>query len=102
RRHTRFSRDWSSDVCSSDLGTYPLPEAQLDRFLLHVLVGYPDAEGERAILALNRAEARRPASDRELFASPDALTQDEVLAARQRSEERRVGTQCRSWWKNGL
>ncbi len=64
-------------------GTYPLPEAQLDRFLLHVLVGYPDAEGERAILALNRAEARRPASDRELFASPDALTQDEVLAARQ-------------------
>ena len=64
-------------------GTYPLPEAQLDRFLLHVLVGYPDAEGERAILALNRAEARRPASDRELFAAPDPLTQDEVLAARQ-------------------
>jgi len=28
-------------------GTYPLPEAQLDRFLLHVLVNYPDAAGER-------------------------------------------------------
>src|SRR5690606_41081179 len=26
RRHTRFSRDWSSDVCSSDLGRRPLPE----------------------------------------------------------------------------
>ena len=37
-------------------GTYPLPEAQLDRFLLHVLVSYPDAAGERAILELNRAE----------------------------------------------
>src|SRR5690606_12913814 len=64
-------------------GTYPLPEAQLDRFLLHVLVGYPDAEGERAILALNRAEARRPAGDRELFASDSPLTQREVLDARQ-------------------
>src|SRR5690606_39279315 len=66
-------------------GTYPLPEAQLVRFLLHVLVGYPDAEGERAILALNRAEATRPqgpGADRELFASSEPLTQDEVLAAR--------------------
>ncbi|MGB5147543.1 MAG: AAA family ATPase, partial [Porticoccaceae bacterium] len=32
-------------------GTYPLPEAQLDRFLLHVLVDYPDAAAERRILA---------------------------------------------------
>src|SRR5690606_3513742 len=63
-------------------GTYPLPEAQLDRFLLHVLVGYPDAEGERAILSLNRAEARRPSGDRELFAGSEPLSQDEVLAAR--------------------
>ena len=31
-------------------GTYPLPEAQLDRFLMHVFVDYPDADGERAIL----------------------------------------------------
>lgn len=31
-------------------GTYPLPEAQLDRFLLKIDVGYPDAEAERAIL----------------------------------------------------
>ncbi|HEX6927090.1 MAG TPA: MoxR family ATPase [Longimicrobiaceae bacterium] len=33
-------------------GTYPLPEAQLDRFLLKVVVPYPDAEAERAILDL--------------------------------------------------
>jgi len=39
-------------------GTYPLPEAQLDRFLMHVLVDYPDAETERAILHLTRNEAR--------------------------------------------
>jgi MoxR-like ATPase len=35
-------------------GTYPLPEAQLDRFLLKVDVGYPDEEQERAMLRLSR------------------------------------------------
>ncbi|HEX4610009.1 MAG TPA: MoxR family ATPase [Urbifossiella sp.] len=36
-------------------GTYPLPESQLDRFLLRVKVGYPDRETERAILTQHRA-----------------------------------------------
>jgi MoxR-like ATPase len=31
--------------------TFPLPEAQLDRFLLRVRLGYPDSDGENAILA---------------------------------------------------
>ncbi|MEO5371425.1 MAG: MoxR family ATPase [Magnetococcus sp. DMHC-1] len=39
-------------------GTYPLPEAQLDRFLMHVRVDYPDPATERRILALARSEAR--------------------------------------------
>jgi len=39
-------------------GTYPLPEAQLDRFLMHVFVDYPSAETEREILRLTRNEAR--------------------------------------------
>ena len=39
-------------------GTYPLPEAQLDRFLLHVKIDYPNAVHEQAILHLARAEAR--------------------------------------------
>ncbi|MDE1993586.1 MAG: MoxR family ATPase [Rhizobiaceae bacterium] len=37
-------------------GTYPLPEAQLDRFLMHIEVGYPDEESEGAIMRLNRDE----------------------------------------------
>ncbi|ASR42246.1 AAA family ATPase [Xanthomonas citri pv. mangiferaeindicae] len=43
-------------------GTYPLPEAQLDRFLLHVALGYPDADEEQAILArtTGAAEAEVP------------------------------------------
>jgi MoxR-like ATPase len=63
-------------------GTYPLPEAQLDRFLLHALVTYPDAAGERAILELNRSEQKRSATDEELFTSPEVVTQKEVLGAR--------------------
>jgi MoxR-like ATPase len=38
-------------------GTYPLPEAQLDRFLMHVKIDYPSPEEERRILALARDEA---------------------------------------------
>ena len=38
-------------------GTYPLPEAQLDRFLMHIQIGYPDTSAEKKILALTRGEA---------------------------------------------
>ena len=37
-------------------GTYPLPEAQLDRFLMHIEVGYPDEVSEAAIMRLVRGE----------------------------------------------
>jgi MoxR-like ATPase len=63
-------------------GTYPLPEAQLDRFLLHVLVDYPDAAGERGILELNRSERRRGGSDKELFTGSSTVSQQEVMGAR--------------------
>jgi MoxR-like ATPase len=40
-------------------GTFTLPEAQLDRFVMHVTIGYPDAASELAILRLAREQARR-------------------------------------------
>lgn len=40
-------------------GTYPLPEAQLDRFLLHIKIDYPDAAHEKSILQLARSEAKQ-------------------------------------------
>src|SRR2546423_9006773 len=45
-------------------GTYPLPEAELDRFMMKVLVGYPDSDAEQGILARTVAgfEADRPAT----------------------------------------
>jgi MoxR-like ATPase len=60
-------------------GTYPLPEAQLDRFLMRLAVGYPDREQEREILARRRERrvdaARVPAvlSCEELLAMQAAL-----------------------------
>lgn len=40
-------------------GTYPLPEAQMDRFLMHVNVDYPDPESELEVLRLNREETKK-------------------------------------------
>ena len=62
-------------------GTYPLPEAQLDRFLLHVEVGYPTPEDERRILILNRDEAK--AAKRDMFQPPELLSVDSIMQARQ-------------------
>jgi MoxR-like ATPase len=59
-------------------GTYPLPEAQLDRFLMHVNVGYPDTDAETEILRLTRTEASRGVDK-----PPATLSQDSVFAARQ-------------------
>jgi MoxR-like ATPase len=63
-------------------GTYPLPEAQLDRFLLHLKVDYPDAETELAILKLTRGEALSgeqqavaPISQADIFAARKAILQ---------------------------
>ena len=59
-------------------GTYPLPEAQLDRFLLHVTVDYPDAEAEREILHLVRSEAADPGT----VSPPQPLSQATLFSAR--------------------
>ena len=59
-------------------GTYPLPEAQLDRFLMHVRIGFPDAALERQILQLARGEARG-----EEPRIAERISQECILAARQ-------------------
>lgn len=62
-------------------GTYPLPEAQLDRFLLHVEVGYPSVEDERRILILNREEAKQ--GERDVFQPSELLSLQSIMEARQ-------------------
>jgi len=58
-------------------GTYPLPEAQLDRFLMHLNLDYPDADTELKILRLTRGEALDGQA-----VMPTPLTQRQLFEAR--------------------
>ena len=58
-------------------GTYPLPEAQMDRFLVYVKVPYPPAENELSILRLVRSENTGGNGQ-----SPEPISQETVFAAR--------------------
>ena len=59
-------------------GTYPLPEAQLDRFLMHLEIDYPGAETELDILRLTRNEAMHSEA-----VNPPNLSQADIFKARQ-------------------
>jgi MoxR-like ATPase len=62
-------------------GTYPLPEAQLDRFLLYVTIDYPDAETEAKILKLARGQAAQQAS-KQPASKPQQIKESDILDAR--------------------
>ena len=79
-------------------GTYPLPEAQLDRFLMKIDVGYPDAAGELRMLGLARdgraaglAGRRRRRSPRPTTCAPRARDVDAVDGLRRGRRLRRRG-----------
>src|SRR5690606_40086532 len=78
RRHTRFSRDWSSDVCSSDLKAAALPVAVF-------CCGHQDG--------LEDPGSSRPSGKLQLF---EAV---KLYGRIERSEERRVGKECRCRWR---
>jgi MoxR-like ATPase len=63
-------------------GTYPLPEAQLDRFLMYVHIGYPDAATERDILALARREAKFALGAEGAARMEPAATREQIFQAR--------------------
>jgi len=71
-------------------GTYPLPEAQLDRFLMHILIDYPNAETELKILNIARADFLNDSEKKDatltdiltLPSSPAKLTQESLFAIR--------------------
>src|SRR5256885_10010683 len=88
RRHTRLQGDWSSDVCSSDLGGEPRTREHGAHQSLHVV--FAAAERVAEILHVGRVGS-----------CSDELQHDLVGDQRsggRRSEERRVGEECRSRW----
>lgn len=58
-------------------GTYPLPEAQMDRFLLHVNIEYPSEESEMKVLEMVRLEGRHSSSK-----SSELISQESIFSAR--------------------
>lgn len=62
-------------------GTYPLPESQLDRFLMRLTIGYPHADAERRILTESRG-GRAPVDDLEPRIGPDDVLELQERVAR--------------------
>src|SRR5207302_4289837 len=84
RRHTRFSRDWSSDVCSSDL-------VELDTFqVAYDIIGGGEEGSKFEVRTKEEADHSLP------YLLAVALIDGQV-----RSEERRVGKEWRSGWWGG-
>lgn len=68
-------------------GTYPLPEAQLDRFLMHVRIGYPHADSETEILRLARTRALQeldPSANIGTAGKTAKISGEEIREARRR------------------
>src|SRR5690606_39407451 len=89
RRHTRFSRDWSSDVCSSDLKFhqfYRRRKSDLSSLLVLVPELLPTTASH--ICPLRQCSKKVRADDK--------LSLPEFCLRCRRSEERRVGKECRS------
>jgi MoxR-like ATPase len=61
-------------------GTYPLPESQLDRFMMRIRIGYPDPEAERWIITSNRPQSS-------LVEIPAVLTAAQVLTLQKEVEK---------------
>jgi len=70
-------------------GTYPLPEAQLDRFLLHIALDYPDEDEERAIIAQTTGEATAQV--------PRVMGGEDVLALQALVRQVHVGADLLAW-----
>src|SRR5256885_8144164 len=85
RRHTRLQGDWSSDVCSSDLG-----------LVMHV-DGTP-AEIAAVLRDLKDQEEQAAAPKRKRGVKAGPVQLPDLIGALVRSEERRVGKECRSRW----
>ena len=73
-------------------GTYPLPEAQMDRFLMHITMTHPDDASEKAIIRLVRGETSGQTPEQ-----LEIIPQDAVFSAR-----KEINQVSRSWMKTSV
>src|SRR5690606_40762193 len=90
RRHTRFSRDWSSDVCSSDLGAYfYCPDL--------ILKKAGELSEKKLAIILNEKDLKAESLE-DLLQPCQGIISLVRIAITPRSEERRVGKESSSRW----
>src|SRR5438067_3007789 len=97
RRHTRSKRDWSSDVCSSDLYSFPLQVFVLpgkDGYSRAIVQGYHKNFAPRAGFAYSASKRLVVRAGYGIFYG----LRDQNDQTTIRSEERRVGKECRAEW----
>src|SRR5690606_41080510 len=100
RRHTRFSRDWSSDVCSSDLKILKDINVALPTHALSAVIGTSGCGKStlvKSFLRLNEATGECRFAGERIF---QTLRIRKIHIRILRSEERRVGTDSRSHWRS--
>src|SRR5256886_6789883 len=93
RRHTRLDGDWSSDVCSSDLGVTPMEHRERYREAFALTL---KAWQAREIFAWNGRYFQL--ANVNLWPRPIQQPHPPIWVPGSRSEERRVGKECRSRW----
>src|SRR5690606_40043905 len=93
RRHTRFSRDWSSDVCSSDLGN--LHQRAYEALDMTSVVGCLDGSPRQFDLVFIATTLQRKAAKILAVIDKNFLRFAVHRPESRRSEERRVGKECR-------
>src|SRR2546422_5233261 len=96
RRHTRCSRDWGSDVCSSDLNAHVEVSAILERAITPVFTYAVFATSNGCSALTFGGGGTTDSYDSSTVVGGVASTQ--AYAGNVRSEERRVGKECRSRW----
>src|SRR5256884_8668964 len=98
RRHTRCSRDWSSDVCSSDLHMAAASAEYLSADQLIYLTDVAGVLNGERVLSIVTCEEIESLVQSRVVSGGMVLKLEAAKRAIERSEERRVGKECRSRW----
>src|SRR5690606_41201199 len=99
--HTRFSRDWSSDVCSSDLKYLQIPVTRVKNYLQHNNMRLTAEQRKRKQSIRMQVEYNSAQFDDFILKNYNKLPAKQIgkIVGKTRSEERRVGKERNNAWR---
>src|SRR5690606_40499044 len=97
RRHTRFSRDWSSDVCSSDLNVNNVAGTDITNPTVSI-TSPSNGASVSGTVSINITATDNTGISSVFYSIDGVVANTKTSAPFSRSEERRVGKECRSGW----